>query len=131
MEGRMRIFKLNVRDISLLVIPLALAHFLHAQEECGDECRVNTNLAMVINVPVGSAAKVVGTGWGIVGGAGYNFNKRNAIVGEFMWNRVYPTAGALQPLQSALETRDLRGNTDLYALTTNYRFELRGRTVGT
>jgi hypothetical protein len=127
----MRSFKLKVRDISLLVLPLALAHVLHAQEDCGDECKLNTNVAIVINAPISSSAEVVGTGWGIVGGAGYNFNRRNAIVGEFMWNRVYPSAGALQPLQSALQTRDLRGNTDFYALTTNYRFELRGRTVGT
>lgn len=86
---------------------------------------------MIVNVPVSSSAQVVSTGWGMVGGAGYNFNKRNAIIGEFMWNRVYPFGGALQPLKSALESNDLRGNTDFYALTANYRFELRGRSVGT
>jgi len=127
----MRLLKLNVSDISLLLILLAAVQVLHAQEECGDECRVNTNLAMVINVPVSSSAKVVRTGWGIVGGAGFNFNKQNAIVGEFMWNRVYPSTGAFQPLQNALQTRDLRGNTDFYALTANYRFELRGQRLGT
>src|ERR1700741_5214432 len=107
----MRLFTLNLRNISLLVIPLALAHVLHAQDGCGDECRANTNVAMVINAPVSSSAKVVGTGWGIVGGAGYNFNKRNAIVSEFMWNRVYPTFGALQSLQRALQSKDLKANT--------------------
>ena len=127
----MRLFELKERDLSLLVIPLALVQVLHAQEGCGDECRLNTNLAMVMNAPVSSSAKVVGLGWGIAGGAGYNFNQRNAIIGEFMWNRVYPSAGALQPLQSALQTKVLKGNTDFYALTANYRFELRGRTVGT
>ena len=127
----MRLFKLNVRNISLLVMPLALASVLYAQDECGDECKANTNIAMVISSPVSSSAQVVGTGWGIVGGAGYNFNRRNAIVSEFMWNRVFPSRDALQPLQTALQTTDLRGNTDLYALTANYRFELRGRTLGT
>src|ERR1700756_5555972 len=110
MEGRMQLFRLNVWHLSRLVILLALAQVSYAQEECGDECRANTNLAMVINAPVSSSAKVVGTGWGIVGGAGYNFNKRNAIVSEFMWNRVYPTFGALQPLKTVLQTNDLRGN---------------------
>src|SRR3979411_2547320 len=127
----MRLFKVSVRDISLLLISLALAHDLHAQDGCGDECKVNTNVAMVISAPISSSAQVVGTGWGIVGGAGYNFNQRNAIVSEFMWNRVYPARDALQPLQTALQSRDLRGNTDFYALTANYRFELRGRTLGT
>ena len=127
----MRLFKLNVRHISLVVILLALAHVLHAQDECDDECKVNTNVAIVISAPVSSSAQVVGTGWGIVVGAGYNFNRRNAIVNEFLWNRVYPSRGALQPLQTVLQSGDLRGNSDFYALTANYRYELRGRTVGT
>src|SRR5258706_6044731 len=131
LEGLMRFFKLNVRNISLLVMPLALASVLYAQDECGDECKANTNIAMVISSPVSSSAQVVGTGWGIVGGAGYNFNRRHAIVSEFMWNRVYPSLGALQPLQAVLQSKDLMGNTDFYALTANYRFELRGRTLGT
>ena len=129
--GRMRLFKLNVRNISLLVMPLAVASVLYAQDDCGDECKVNTNVAMVVSAPVSSSAQVVGTGWGIVGGAGYNFNQRNAIVSEFMWNRVYASRGALQPLLTGLQSSDLRGNTDFYALTGNYRFELRGRTLGT
>src|SRR5438477_899108 len=123
----MRLFKLNVMNISLLVLPLALANALYAQDECVDDCKVNTNLAIVINAPVSSSAQVVGTGWGIVGGAGYNFNQRNALVSEFMWNRVYPSRGALQPLQTVLQSKDLRANTDFYALTANYRFELRDR----
>jgi len=127
----MQLFKLNVRNISRLVVPLALANVLYAQDDCGDECKINTNAAMIISVPVSSSAQVVGTGWGIVGGAGYNFNRRNAFVTEFMWNRVYPSTGALQPLQTALQSTDLRGNTDFYALTANYRFELRGRRLGT
>jgi hypothetical protein len=127
----MRLFKLSVLNISLLVMTLALANVVYAQDGCGDECKVNTNVAMVISEPVSSSAQVVGTGWGIVGGAGYNFNQRNAIVSEFLWNRVYPSRSALQPLQTALQSSDLRGNTDFYALTANYRFELRGRTLGT
>jgi hypothetical protein len=127
----MRLFTLNVRNISLLVLPLALANVLYAQDDCGDECKVNTNVAIVISAPVSSSAQVVSTGWGIIGGAGYNFNRRNALVSEFMWNRVYPSHGALQPLQAVLQSKDFRGNTDFYALTANYRFELRGRTLGT
>jgi hypothetical protein len=128
----MRISKLMTQKIILLVIALAPLQFLRAQEgDCGDECKINSNLAMIISSPVSSSAQVVGTGWGIVGGVGYNFNKRNAVIGEFMWNRVYPSSGALQPLQTVLQSKDLQGNTDIYALTANYRFELRGRFIGT
>lgn len=127
----MHIRTLTMRNIIFLLIGLVPVPILQAQDDCGDECKVNTNLAMIINVPVSSSAKVIGTGWGIVGGAGYNFNHHNAVVGEFMWNRVYPSSGVLQPLQMALQSKDLHGNTDFYALTANYRFELRGRFVGT
>jgi len=114
-----------------LVMAMTPVQRLQAQGECGDECKVNTNLAIVLNAPVNSSAQAVGLGWGIVGGAGYNFNQRNAIIGEFMWDRVYPSRGALQPLKTALQSTDLNGNTDFYALTGNYRFELRGRLLGT
>jgi hypothetical protein len=126
----MQTCKLRVRSIICLVIAFAAVQLLHAQEDCGDECKLNTNLGMIVSMPVNPSAQVVGTGWGIVGGAGFNFNQRNAVVGEFMWTRVYPSGGALQPLQTALQSKDLNGNSDLYAITGNYRFELRGRFVG-
>jgi len=126
----MQIRKLRVRNIILLAIALVPVPLLQAQDDCGDECKLNSNLAMIVSVPVNPSAQAVGTGWGIVGGVGYNFNLRNAFVGEFMWTRVYPSSGALQPLQTALQSKDLNGNSDLYALTGNYRFELRGRLLG-
>jgi hypothetical protein len=127
--------KLKVRIVFLLAIALAAVHLVQAQlvqaqEDCGDECRINTNLAMVINVPANTSAQAVGTGWGIASGIGYNFDRRNALIGEFMWNRVYPSGGALKPFETALQSTDLRGNTDFYTLTGEYRFELRGRLLG-
>jgi len=126
----MRICRAKGTTIILSLIALSPV-LVHAQDDCGDECKINTNVGMIISMPVSSSARVVGTGWGIVGGVGYNFNQRNAIVNEFMWNRVYPANGALEPLQKVLQSRDLSGNTDFYALTGNYRLELRGRRVGT
>jgi len=127
----MRLFKWKLRNIILFAIALAPVQLLRAQDECEEDCKLNTNFAIIVNAPISSSAQIVGTGWGMVGGAGYNFNQRNAMVSEFMWNRVYPTSSALQPLQAVLQSRDLKGNTDFYALTANYRFELRGRTLGT
>jgi len=128
----MRIYTATIRRIIFVVIALAPLQMLQAQDDsCGDECKLNTNLAMIVSAPVSSSAQVMGTGWGIVGGAGYNFNKRSAIVAEFMWTRVYPSSGALLPLQTALQSKNLEGNSDVYALTASYRFELRGRLVGT
>ena len=115
-----------------LVIVSAPLRLLQAQDECGSGCKINSNLAMVVDLPVNPTAQVAGTGWGAVGGVGYNFNQRNAVMGEFMWNRIYPSGTVLLPLQMAdIQSGTLNGNTNLYALTGNYRFELRGRLLGT
>ena len=124
--------KRNLRNIvSFLVIAMAAPQPFLAQDQCGgDECKVNTNLAMIISVPVSQTAQVSSIGWGMVAGAGYNLNKQNALIGEFMWNRASNSAGSLKPLQPTPSVK-LTGNTDLFTLTGNYRFELRGALVGT
>jgi hypothetical protein len=127
----MRLCKFTSGKLILLAIALTQSLQVQAQEECEEDCKLNTNFAIIVNEPVGSPAQVVGTGWGMVGGAGYNFNQRHAMIGEFLWNRVYPSRGGLQPLQTALQSQNLKANTDFYALTADYRFELRGRLVGT
>lgn len=112
---------------AITVILLTWLPSLHAQDyDCGDECRINSNVALVINQPLNATAEVASTGWGAVAGVGYNFNKRNAFVGEFMWNRIYPASQSLNPFQSG----NLDGTSDLYMMTGNYRFELRGRLLG-
>lgn len=124
--------KPNLRNIILfLAIALALSQPFLAQAQCGDECKVNTNLAMVISVPVSQTEQVAGIGWGTAVGVGYNLNKQNALIGEFMWNRIPNASGSLQPLQAASPSVKLTGNTDFFTLTGNYRFELRGRLLGT
>lgn len=121
----MQVSQLNFRNILVLATVLTSLQNLHAQ-------KINSNLAMVLNLPVGSTSEVAGTGWGAVGGVGYNINERNAVIGEFMWNRMYPSGSVLQPLQTAsLPSDKLNGNSNLYALTGNYRYELRGRMLGT
>ena len=115
-----------------LLIVLALVQPLVAQmgEGCGDHCKINSNLAVVINVPLNPMATVATPGWGGLGGVGYNFNKQNAFVGEFMWNRTYPAGNSLQPLRTALQLSDLNAYGDFLVLTGNYRYELRGEFFG-
>jgi hypothetical protein len=131
LERKMRGYKLKLRNIIALVVALAPLQPLQAQDGCDNECKINSNLAMVVNVPVASTAQVVGIGWGGVGGVGYNFNQHSAVIGEFLWNRVWAAGGALQPLEVVSQSSNLRGNTDLFALTGDYRYEMRGRLLGT
>jgi len=105
---------------------------LLAQEEADDNARINSNLGVVINQPLGSTSNIIKGGWGIDTGVGYNFNRRSAIIPEFMWNRVYADADLLQPLLVAVAqgAGGLKGTTDLLVLSGNYRFELRGKLLG-
>jgi hypothetical protein len=116
----------------ILAIALAPLQLLRAQNDCTGMCKINSNLGMVVNIPVSSTAHVMGTGWGATGGVGYNFNLNNAVIGEFLWNRMYPSSRVLLPLQTAAsQSSILNGNSNLYALTGNYRYELSGQKFGT
>jgi len=84
---------------------------------------------LVINAPVSSTSDIVSTGWGIDLGVGNNFNRRNAFIGEFMWNRVYANSGELAPLLQGAGNLD--GDSDLFVISGNYRYELRGKLLGT
>jgi len=114
-----------------LVLIAACTSWVNAQEEYGEDMRLNTNLAFTLTAPLNPIARFANFGWGTTVGAGYNFSRRHAFVGEFMWNRLYPSSETLAPLKLALHSGDLHGHSDLYAFTANYKFELRGRTLGT
>jgi hypothetical protein len=100
-------------------------------DEPNDNPTINSNLGFTVGVPVGSTGQVVDTAWGLNTGVGFNFNRRNAFVGEFMFNRLYPDDGLISPLRAAaVQVAGFSATTDLFALTGNYRFELRGQKYG-
>ena len=115
-----------------LVVNLIALGALHAQDEdrFGEDSKLNTNLGMTVTAPVGPTARLVDFGWGFAAGAGYNFNNRHALVGEFMWNRIYASDAALRPIRQAFPAQNLNGSINLFSLTANYRYELRGKSVG-
>ena len=105
--------------------------FAQFEPEFDEDSKLNTNLGFPVTVPVGSTSELMTLGTGVVAGAGYNFNKYHAFVGEFTWNWLYPADASLSPLQAALQSSDLNGHSNLFVLTANYRFELRGKIFGT
>jgi hypothetical protein len=123
-----RIFML----ISLVMVAGAPTR-LHAQDdEFGEDGKLNTNVGMSWTVPLKPTSKFVNYGWGVFAvGAGYNVSKRHAFVGEFMWNSLYPTNATLAPFRAALHTRDVHVHGNLYSVTLNYRYEMRGKALGT
>lgn len=99
-------------------------------QEYDENSRANTNLAFPVTVPLGQMGKFARLGTGVVTGAGYNFDRHNALIGEFMWNWLYPTEESLTPLRTALQRPDLNGHGNLFTLTANYRLEKRGPVFG-
>lgn len=116
--------------IRVALVAVACASSLPAQEEFGEDSHLNTNLALAFSVPLNPIAQFTNIGWGTTVGAGYNFNRHHAIVGEFMWNRLNPTSEVLAPIRLALNSANVNGHANLYALTANYRFEMRGQKAG-
>ncbi|HEY6969680.1 MAG TPA: hypothetical protein VJA94_10780 [Candidatus Angelobacter sp.] len=100
------------------------------EDEFSEDSKVNTNIAIPLSVPLNPIARFVNFGWGVTIGAGYNLSRRNALIGEFMYNRLAISSAALAPLRLALHSRDLSGSGNLYAITANYRYELRGHKMG-
>jgi hypothetical protein len=111
--------------------PLHAQYGANGEDQADDNSKINSNFGFTVPVPVSATADVISTGWGFTAGVGYNFNRRNAFVGEFMWNKVYPNTPQLDPLRAVLQgAGGLDGNTDLFVISGNYRFELRGKLMG-
>ena len=116
----------------IAIVLLAAAHNnLYAQGDSDDNPKVNTNLGMPLSVPLNPAGRFVNLGLGIDVGAGYNFTRSHAVVGEFMWNGLFTNNDALAPIRVALQNPNISGSGNLFAFTGNYRFELRGKALGT
>jgi hypothetical protein len=58
----MQVSQLKLTTFLVLAITLALPPPLHAQDDCG-VCKINRNVAMVLNMSVSSTARVAGVGW--------------------------------------------------------------------
>ena len=114
-----------------VLVAVALAGTLQAQDEYGEDSKLNTNLAISLSAPLNPVARFANFGFGTTVGAGVNLSRRNAIVGEFMWNRLFVSSETLAPLRVATASHDLSGHGNLYAFTANYRFEMRGQRFGT
>lgn len=97
-----------------------------------DDPRFNDNIGVfTMSTPLNPMARFTNFGLGVDFGAGYNFTRRHAVTGELMWNWLYATDGALDPVREELQSSNIGGHGAFVALMSNYRYELRGKTFGT
>jgi len=109
----------------LISVTLLTSALLWAQsEEANDNRRSNGHLGLPISIPLNPMGHFAMAGTGVTYGAGYNFTRRHAVIGEFMWDWLHPNVSSLPGVSS------VNGHSNLYTLTANYRFELRGRSLG-
>jgi Outer membrane protein beta-barrel domain len=83
----------------------------HAQEGS----KVAFNIGGGVTTPLNPTANYVGLSGNFDVGAGYNLDKKNSIIGEFMWNGLPPNITTLS-LPGAPT-----GSINLYSITANYR----------
>jgi hypothetical protein len=92
-----------------------------------DFSKLNFNIGGGVTAPLNPTAQFVGVSGNFVAGAGYNINRSNAIIGEFMWAGLPPNNDVFHPINAPF------GNVNLYTLTANYRYsfdKIRGSRFG-
>jgi hypothetical protein len=113
--------------ICLLTFPWAL----QAQEqEENDNPNITSSVAVVGSAPLGPISQFASAGLGLDFTGGYNFTRRHALISEFMWNWLYASGSALQPVRDVLQSNKVGGHGNLITLTLEYKYELRGRSLG-
>jgi hypothetical protein len=118
--------------VLLLLCLVALPCCSWAQDESGgeDDPAITSSLGMPLSFPLNPTHQYAGLGLGVSAGVGYNLDRHNAFVGEFMWNWLFASDRALEPFRVALQSNNVSGHGNVFAFTANYRLELRGRTGG-
>lgn len=118
----------QVHNVAATIVLLSLLFSclaVWAQEEADDNRLSNGHLGLPISVPLNPVGQFSRAGIGVTYGAGYNFTRRHAVIGEFMLDWLHPSVSGLPGVGAA------DGHSNLYTLTGNYRYELRGKTLGT
>jgi hypothetical protein len=83
-----------------------------------DFSKFNFDIGGGPSTPLNPTAQYVGLSGNFVSGAGYNIDKHNSIIGEFMWAGMPPSLSILHPVNAPT------GHVNLYTLTANYRYKL-------
>lgn len=100
--------------LSISLVTVAGRFPLQAQ----DFSKLAFNIGGGISSPLNPTGQYTGLSANFSMGAGYNIDKSNSIVGEFLWTDLPPNLFSLHPIDAP------RGNISLYTLTANYRHQI-------
>lgn len=119
------------RTIGLVVLLCILAAPRATRAQGNDDPSFTDSMAISMSKPLAPISRYTNTALGLDVSAGYNFTRRQALEGAFMWNWIYASNSAIQSLQQVLQTQNVSGHGNLFVLTANYKYELRGKQLGT
>ena len=83
-----------------------------------DVPRPNFNVGGGVSTPLNPTTRYAGISGNFATGAGYNFDRHNSIIGEFMWSGLPPNINVIHFPNAPF------GSVNLYTLTANYRYKL-------
>lgn len=121
---------MGVRIVLSIAVSCAVIGVLASSGARAQDSKINTNLGAGVTVPLNPLGQFVGPSGNIVVGIGYNFDRHNSFVGQFMWAGLNETNDLLRPIRLATKFRDLDRTSNLFALTANYRLQKQGKTYG-
>jgi hypothetical protein len=81
-----------------------------------EEGKLNFSLGGGLSVPLNPTARYAGVGGSFIGGGGYNLDKHNSIVGQFQWDGLPPSVGAIAQLNG------ISKGVNLYNITADYKY---------
>jgi len=106
--------------VKRLIIATAVAGLLYVvpavaqtQEEEG---KLNFSMGGGLTVPLNPIGKFAGVGGSFLTGGGVNLGRHSSVIGQFMWNGLPPSVGAVAQLAG------ISKNVNLYSLTADYKY---------
>ena len=97
---------------------------MEAQSQ-NEEGKFSFNMGGGLSVPLNPTARFVGVGGSFLGGSGYNIDQHSSIVGQFQWDGLPPSVGAITQLDGISQ------HVNLYGITADYRYRRGiGKTFG-
>jgi len=99
--------------VSTALLTVALVRPIAAQ----DVSKLTAGAGGGVTIPLNPTARYAEVSGNFVYGSGYNIDKTNAIIGEFMWAGLPPDRTAIHTINAPYV------NINLFSLTANYRFQ--------
>lgn len=83
-----------------------------------DYSKGSFNIGGGVTTPLNPTANYTGISGNFTAGGGYNINRHDGFIGEFMWNGLPPSINVFQRATAPT------GSVNLYSLTANYRYQI-------